>query len=468
MSRHRSATRRVSLLARVPLLIVSIAALTPPGQAQEETARPPGPDQWVTPQRAPIVIAPQLSEPTGLGGAPVAPSPSAAPGAFVLGPGDELKVTVWGYPEISEQVVILPDGTVSYPLIGSLQAAGLTVQQLAGAISRALESQIRAPKVSLIVTQLRSRQFSIVGEVERPGSFSLWSDQLSVLEAVAQAGGLKPTAIAQEIELLRPAGAGQPRRSIPVDLTAVVGQHGRGATATVTVQPGDVVYVPTQLGRPKISVLGEVNAPGLYAPSLAGGRSATVLETLAQAGGLKPSAVPQEITILRSAGPHQPRRVILVNLAAALERQNPSLVPEVRPGDVVYVPSQAERRKVCVLGEVVVPGLYPLAPRMSVVEALSAAGWAKPSGVLSSVMVVRRAETGQQRVFQLNAQRIISKQDWSQDLALEPGDIVYVPEHVIAKIGDFVSFFTSKVEPAAHTYLRIYDATNPANVIVDR
>ena len=54
------------------------------------------------------------------------------------------------------------------------------------------------------------------------------------------------------------------------------------------------------------------------------------------------------------------------------------------------------------------------------------------------------------------------------DFQLQPGDIVYVPKQFFAKVGDYVGFFTSTVEPAAHTYLRVYDATNPANMIVDR
>ena len=292
--------------------------------------------------------------------------------SFLLGPGDELKVTVWGYPELSEQVVILPDGTVSYPLIGSLKAAGITAQELTEKITQLLETQIQSPKVNLAVSQLRSRQFSVIGDVERAGSFPLWNDHISVLEALAQAGGLKNTAATTEIKVLRTSAGGPNHTLIPI------------------------------------------------------------------------------------------------SLASVLENKTTTEEWFMKPGDVVFVPSQSDRRKVCVLGEVTVPGLYPFTPNMSVVEALTAAGWTKASGVLGSVMVVRRGEGQQQEFYKLDAQRIISKQDWSQDLALKPGDIVYVPEHIIAKIGDFVSFFSSKVEPAAHAYLRVYDSINPSNVVVDR
>ena len=323
----------------------------------------------------PPVLSPAAEPATGASrGVPVVVRTGPAPATpdFVLGPGDELKMTVWGYPELSEQVIILPDGTVSYPLIGSLKAAGLTTRELATTISRALEAQIHSPNVSLVVSQMRSRQFSVVGDVERAGTFPLWNDQVTVLEAVAQAGGLKSTALAQDTAVLR------------------------------------------------------VSAQG------------------------------------------HARQVISASLAMALEDGDSKAFLTLQPGDVVYVPSQSDRRKVCVLGEVAAPGLYALTPKMTVVEGLTAAGWAKPSGVLRNVMVVRRSETGEQEFFKLDAQRIITKQDWTQDLPLKPGDIVYVPEHLIAKIGEFVSFFSSQVEPAAHAYLRVYDSVNPANVVVDR
>ena len=83
-------------------------------------------------------------------------------------------------------------------------------------------------------------------------------------------------------------------------------------------------------------------------------------------------------------------------------------------------------------------------------------------------MVARQAPDGAREFYKVDARRAVVKQDWSQHVVLRPGDIIYVPEKFIAQVGDFVSFFTSKVEPAAHTYLRLYDATNPANVLIDR
>jgi polysaccharide export outer membrane protein len=289
---------------------------------------------------------------------------------FALGPGDVLKVTVWGYPELSpEQLVILPDGTISYPLIGTLHARGLTAHGLSDAISQALTEHMESPQVSVVVTEMRSRHFSVMGEVRNAGVYPLWGGEVTLLEAVAQAGGMTPTAIPTGVRVFRQ-GA-EPAEPITIDMTAIL----RGDAA-------DPVMV--------------------------------------------------------------------------------------HAGDVIHVPSQDLQKKVCVLGDVNVPGLYTVTPEMTVIDALSAAGWVKNSGVMSSVMLARKGQDGGHEFFRVDAKRAVEKQDWTQHLVLQPGDIIFVPKHFIAKVGDFTSFFTSKVEPAAHTYLRVYDAGNPANVVVNR
>lgn len=296
--------------------------------------------------------------------------PADAPSSAALGPGDELTIAVLGYPELSGRAVILPDETVSLPLAGSVRVGGLTSEGLAAAVERSLTDHIEEPRVSVTVIQLRSRRFSVMGEVGRPGVYPLWGDDLTILEAIAEAGGWGSGSLPDEVKVFRLSEDGT-TQALHVDLAAMV------------------------------------------------------------RGELDPAL-------------------------------------RVRPGDVVYVPSQASRQKICILGEVSIPGLYTLGPKMTVIEALSAAGWAKPSGVLTSVMVVRRGSGASREFFRVNAKRAIAKHDWSQHLALKPGDIVYVPEQFISKLGNFVTFFTSKVEPTALTYLRVYDATDPASVLVDR
>ncbi len=286
---------------------------------------------------------------------------------FALGPGDGIKVTVWGYPELSEQVVILPDGQVSYPLIGILEAQGLSAQGLAHSIGQALEAHIQSPQVSVVVTDMRSRHFSVLGDVKTSGVYPLWNGGVTLLEAIAQAGGLGEGAASTDVQVFRDG-----------------------------------------------------------------------------------SSIPE-----------------VFNLSALLAGALTDPMPLIHAGDVINIPSLS-RRKICVLGDVNVPGLYSLTPDMTVIEALSSAGWVKPSGVITSVMLARRNTGGQPEFFRINAKRAVEKQDWTQHLVLQPGDIIFVPKQFIAKVGDFTSFFTSKVEPAAHTYLRIYDAANPANIVVDR
>jgi polysaccharide export outer membrane protein len=380
MPRHNPYLLRVLLLFCASLIVslIAVAAAVSSGEPDRVALLSA---ESVAP--APVSEAPDAplpdAEPQAPQAIPVAEVPLIEPlpditqnqdPRFALGPGDVLQVTVWGYPELSpEQVVILPDGTLSYPLIGTLQAQGLTAQGLGQAISKALEAHMESPQVSVVVTEMRSRSFSVMGAVKTPGVYPLWGGSVSLLEAVARAGGAGPLAVADQVRIFRPDV--EPSEPIIVDMTALL--------------------------------KGEVVDP-----------------------------------------------------------------VEIHTGDVVYVPSHDQQKKVCVLGDVGVPGLYPLTDEMTVIDALTAAGWIKPSGVAKSVMLCRRSPEGERQFFRVDAKRAVQKQDWSQHLMLQPGDIVFVPRHFIAKVGDFTGFFTSRVEPSAATYLRVYDATNPANVVIDR
>ena len=326
--------------------------------------------------RIPQLVAPPPAEParteehaTPPARATASPRPTATV-PFALGPGDGMTITVWGYPELSVETIVLPDGTISLPLLGALPAAGLTAAGLSEQIADALTQQVLdPPNVTVIVTTLRSRTFSVLGEVGTPGIFPLWGERINVLEALAQAGGVGPRALPHQVRLVRAAASGV-RESLPLDLADLV--------------------------------------------------------------------------------------------------EHPETDPTLQPGDLLFVPGQDVRRKVCVLGEVAIPGLYALSDGMTVVEALTAAGWTTPSAALGSVMVARRSSGDRKTFFRVNAVRVVKKQDWSQDLTLQPGDIVYVPAHFFASVANYVRFFTSNVEPTAATYLRVYDASNPASYIVTR
>jgi polysaccharide export outer membrane protein len=141
------------------------------------------------------------SSPAKTKSTPAAQPPSASD-EYVIGPDDLLVVNVWKEPEISRSVLVRPDGRISLPLIGDLPANGRTPVQLRDEIKLQLRGFLSDPEVTVIVQEARSRKFNILGEVEHPGSYAL-SKSMTVLDAIAMAGGFREFAKTTKIFILR-------------------------------------------------------------------------------------------------------------------------------------------------------------------------------------------------------------------------------------------------------------------------
>lgn len=113
------------------------------------------------------------------------------PAEYRLGPGDQLRITVFGETELSGQFLVGSQGRIAYPLVGEVQAAGMTVLEFTESLQTALQQYLRSPNVSVEVANYRP--FFILGEVQRPGTYP-YSANLTVLNAVATAGGFTPRA----------------------------------------------------------------------------------------------------------------------------------------------------------------------------------------------------------------------------------------------------------------------------------
>jgi polysaccharide export outer membrane protein len=179
------------------------------------------------------LMLPALAEPMGAAlaqqGASATPvTIPAGPGAFTLGPGDKIRVTVFGEQAVNGEYMVGPDGAISFPLIGAVNARGRTVGDLRDAITAKLAAgYILDPKVSIDV--LNFRPFYILGEVNRPGQYP-YADGLSVAQAVATAGGYTYRARTTKIFIRRAEQAVEEEVSL---------KGGR----QVWVMPGDTVRV---------------------------------------------------------------------------------------------------------------------------------------------------------------------------------------------------------------------------------
>lgn len=160
--------------------------------------------------------------------------------SYIIGENDMLAIDVWKEKEISREIPVRPDGKISLPLIGEIQAAGLTPLQLQDNITQDLKAYIDNPEVTVIVDDPRSHQFNIVGQVARPGTYPL-SESMTVLDAIAEAGGFKDFAKQTKIYVLRPSPGGV-RVRIPFNYKKVI--RGADLQENVPLKPGDTIVVP--------------------------------------------------------------------------------------------------------------------------------------------------------------------------------------------------------------------------------
>jgi polysaccharide export outer membrane protein len=213
------------------------------------------------PWRTGLIVAPiclllssGLCAQTGSGGAATAQSSSAAQpsqnadasttpkphdDSFVIGNDDVLAINVWKEPDISRSIPVRSDGKISLPLVGEVQATGRTPLKLEQDIAARLKSYIAEPEVTVIVQQINSQKFNILGMVNRPGSY-LINNSATVLDAIALAGGFRDFAKQKSIYILRQNADGSQTR-LPFNYKEVV----KGQTAqNIKLQPRDTIVVP--------------------------------------------------------------------------------------------------------------------------------------------------------------------------------------------------------------------------------
>ena len=159
---------------------------------------------------------------------------------FVIGNDDVLAINVWNEKEISRSVPVRSDGRISLPLVGEVQAAGQTPLKLEVEIATKLKSFISEPEVTVIVQQINSQKFNILGMVNKPGSYVI-SNSATVLDAIALAGGFRDFAKQKNVYVLRQNPDGTQVR-LPFNYKDVV--KGKNAEQNVKLQPRDTIFVP--------------------------------------------------------------------------------------------------------------------------------------------------------------------------------------------------------------------------------
>jgi polysaccharide biosynthesis/export protein len=160
--------------------------------------------------------------------------------SFIIGNDDLLAINVWKEPDISRSIPVRSDGRISLPLVGELQAAGRTPLQLEEDITGKLRSYLATPEVTVMVQEIRSQKFNILGQVSKPGSYPL-ELATTVMDAIATAGGFRDFAKQKGIYVLRKNASGGESRMAFNYKDAI---KGKNPQQNIRLEPGDTVVVP--------------------------------------------------------------------------------------------------------------------------------------------------------------------------------------------------------------------------------
>jgi polysaccharide export outer membrane protein len=240
---------------------------------------------------------------------------SAAAAQYRLALGDSIRITVFQSPDLSLETRITEAGVISYPLLGSVNMAGLTVAEAEQRIAKGLREGnfVKQPQVSINVIQARGNQVSVLGQVGRPGRYPLETGEVRLTDMLATAGGVGP--LGSDLIVVVGTRGGQPYRA-EVDLPTVFGPNRR--SADVLLQNGDVIWVER---APTIYMYGEVQKPGAMRLE----RNMTVMQALASAGGLTQRGTARGLRVSRKDASGVTREV------------EPAMTDTLRPDDVVFV-----------------------------------------------------------------------------------------------------------------------------------
>lgn len=320
-------------------------------------------------------------------------------------PGDALRITVEGDESLSRVYEVDPEGAIRMPLIGRVEVAGRTPDEAAAEIAKRLREGefYRNPKVTVEIVKRGEPRVVVQGAVRRAGEYPLRSGwRLSDALDAAQ-----PTDAADlsAIRIERLSG-----ERLVVNYLKYLREFDKNENPLL--EAGDRIFVPLRAGGQSILVLGAVRNPGAFDHT----EARTLIQALGKAGGTLPEADTARIQIRRADVP-EPITVNLNTLQGDFELQ---------PGDQITVPFRAVRQFIVVRGAVNRPGLINYTERMTLTQAVEAAGGPRSNAILERVTITRLTERGKSQRIVVNLLEVA--QGMRPDEPLLPGDTVFVPE----------------------------------------
>jgi polysaccharide export outer membrane protein len=242
---------------------------------------------------------------------------------YVIGPQDVVTVTVYDHADLTGNFTVDSDGSLTFPLIGRVKAAGLTLREFEDTLTKGLaDGYLKNPQVSVTIGEYKSQRVFVMGEVRAPGAYQLTGD-MTIIEALAKAGGTTQAA-AEDVLIVRPNAGATAEGPARVDDTESEVLHANirelqsgSLSQNLTLRDGDTIVVNK---AQSVYVFGQVRAPGAYPIE----RGTTVLQALSLAGGVTDRGSTGRIKIVRTVdGKKKELKVKLTDV--------------VEPGDTVIV-----------------------------------------------------------------------------------------------------------------------------------
>jgi len=251
-------------------------------------------------------------------------SPPAAAKEYVIGVADVIAISVLDNRDLDAVVSVNPGGKIALPLVGELQAAGLTAAELTQRLTREYAKTVKSPVVTVSLREVNSYRFYFVGRVARPGMYTSRSE-VTLLQAISIAGGIVDGADLPQAYVAR----GKER--VPVDFVRLMRQG--DLTQNITLNPDDTIVLPDN-PQHVIYVMGEVRTPGMLVFVKERGWTAT--KAVAAVGGFTQYASRGRSYIIREAG----ERKITIPIDFNDLMKNPELGKDIplSPGDILVVP----------------------------------------------------------------------------------------------------------------------------------
>ena len=264
--------------------------------------------------------------------------------SYKVGTEDILFITVWGEPDLEKTVIVSADGTINYPLLGSIPVAGLSVREIDEKITRMLETDYLVdPHVDVTIKEYHSQKVLVLGEVVHPGLYIL-TGPTSLLEIISKAGGVSDK-VGNKVSVLRPNPDERLARnasnvpvlleaskSFSVDLDELLKKG--NLASNIELQAGDIVFLDgrkdTNILEQQVYILGQVQKAGAYDYQ----KGLTALNACIMAGGFEKAAAPNRTILTRNFGGKQ--QIFKINLDLVKEGKQQDL--QLRPGDRLFVP----------------------------------------------------------------------------------------------------------------------------------